>query len=252
MRTSRWWAAALLGVSLPAGAGGYDATVEWARKVALASPVSGVVAQVLVEPGDRVKQGQALVVLEAVPFQAAVARAQAELRRRKRERLEALRAWRRAKELYEAEVLATVELDQARLALTRAEAELQAAEAGLEEARYRLDRSRLAAPFDAVVLARRVEVGQAVAAELSPQVLVVVARAGRYRARFQVPLEALPALRPGRPARVEVGDREYAGVVREVALEPERTRDGPRYTVGVVFESAELLRAGTPAEVELR
>lgn len=252
MKLARWQVAGLLWMIWPAWAGDYDATVDWARRVELASPVAGVVAQVSAEPGQQVAAGQVLVALESQPFEAALEAARARVARRQREHLEALRAWRRAKELYEGQVLSTVERDQARLALTQAKAELDAARADLKAAAYRFEHSRLKAPFEAVVLARRAEVGQAVTAELAPEVLVVVAEAGRYLARFQIAAGDLDRIQAGRPARVTVAGKTYPGVVREVGLEPAGSGSPRSYPVAVVFEADRLLRAGLPAQVTLR
>jgi multidrug efflux system membrane fusion protein len=238
----------------PAQAAGFDATVQWARRVELGTPVSGVVKTVLAEVGERVAKDQVLARLDEVPFQAAVAEAEATVARRKRERLESLKALNRAKELYAREVLSTVERDRARLEFRRADTALKEAEARLAIAKYRLAQSSVRAPFDAVVIRRHAEPGQGVAAELQPAVLFVVVAADRYRARALLSADDVARLRRGAPATVEVDGREYPGTVAVVGLEPAgRPGEAPRYPVDVEFGAeGVVLRAGSPAEVSLR
>jgi multidrug efflux system membrane fusion protein len=237
----------------PVSAATLDATIYWAQRVELGAPVSGLVKTAAVEPGARVKQGEVLVALEETPFKAAVAEAQASVDRHRHVRLEARRELDRAKELYAREVLSTVELNKAELDYGQADGNYREAAARLELARYRLEQSRIVAPFDAVVLERRAEPGQAVAAELQPVVLIVVARADAYVARVLVPADQMSGVTVGRKARVEVGGTSYEASVSSVGMEPASVQGGVLYPVEVRFVvDGSPLRAGVPASVELQ
>lgn len=146
------------------------------RGVPLTTPVSGVVKSVLVEVGQQVKKGQALVTLDTTIFQAQVMEAEAGVERVKEEGLDADRDLARAKELYSRAVSSTTELDQAKLRHARANSAVKEAQARLIIARKNLDYSTLRAPFDGTVTARYAEPGMYVAASLQPPTLIVLAK----------------------------------------------------------------------------
>lgn len=59
-----------------------DAKVEWAERVSLSVPVSGIVSQVTVETGQNIKPGQILLRLDQDPFKTALQEAKAKKARR--------------------------------------------------------------------------------------------------------------------------------------------------------------------------
>ena len=65
----------LLGAGVESAAAEVTGVLDWLRRVELGTPVSGVVAEVLVRPGDRVERDQVLLRLQAPRFEAELARA---------------------------------------------------------------------------------------------------------------------------------------------------------------------------------
>lgn len=255
MRLLRWMGVVLAGPLLAqsAAAADFDATLEWARRVTLGTPVSGIVSEVSVGIGDTVEKGAVMLRLDATPFEAEVAELQARVDRTRAELDEQTRALERAQELYDREVLSTVELDQARLAHARAQGAHGEAAAGLRAARYRLQHAEIRAPFAGVVVAREVEAGQTIVAELQAPALLTLAEAGRYRAVMQVPLATAVGLAAGREASVSVGGERYAGRISAIGVEPVAGAGEPRFAVVVEFASgAAVLRPGTPASVSVQ
>ena len=170
----------LLLCAAPVWAAGTPGTLEWARRVELSTPVSGVVATVNVEPGDQVDKGEALVALDQRGFHAEVLRARADKRRLAQALAEAKRQRNRAQELYDRTLLSQHDLDLAKIAYTTARAKYEAADAALIQAMLDLEYSTVRAPFAGVVLARPAQVGQTVVSRLRSVPLVV--RAERRRA----------------------------------------------------------------------
>jgi RND family efflux transporter MFP subunit len=134
-------------------------TVEAERKSSLAARVMAVVAEVLVEEGERVGAGQTLLTLdpgsaEAQVAQARGALAQAEaalvLARRNQERFAALAA---------GDAASALEADQARTQLAQAEGAVEQARGALEAASDIAGDTRVAAPFAARVAERLVDPG---------------------------------------------------------------------------------------------
>ena len=242
----------LLGTRLTFAAG-VDAVVEWSRRVELSVPVSGVIAAVHVDAGDRVSRGQALLSLDAAPFQAALKQAQALVAQRKLEYHDRQRDYRQAKELYERTVLSTVEFENARTQQARAEAAYQEAKAIMDDRRYRLRVSTLQAPFDGVVLLRHAQPGQTVAADLKPPILLVVAAAGEYIARARLPAERIAGLKAGQVVSVQVLGEKFSAKVKNAGLEPwsQAGTAAAQYEVDVVFQTPQVLRAGQRAVIEI-
>jgi len=223
-----------------------DARLDWSRRVELAMPVSGMVSAITAQPGETVKKDQPLLSLDPVPFRAAVREAEARATTARIERNEAARDARQAQELFDRTVLSAVELENARNKLARAEAQHQSTQGALDRARYRLHVSSLRAPFDARVLARRVEVGQSVAADLQPPVVMVIAAAGEYLVQARVSSDRAVSLKPGQNVEARVGGKNYPASVRAVSYDP--TGKEP-YLVDVVFATTDILQAGQSARI---
>lgn len=218
---------------LATAAWGADGTVQWARRVELGLGTSGTIKTVAAEAGARVAKGQVLVALDDTPFRAELDQARAD-------RDEATRDYKQAQQLFERTVLSAVELENAKLKSVRAQARYA-------QAKYQLDRSRIAAPFDAWVLEVRAQAGQSVVNALEARPLIVLAAAGEYLARTRVSGSALERLTPGAAATVTVAGKSYAGKVHALALEPGK---GDEHEVTVVFSAAERLRPGQSAKID--
>lgn len=242
-------AAALL--SAPAFALDVPAVLQWSQRVELSPRVSGVVESVNAQVGDRVKQGQALLTLDGRVYRARQAESAAALRRQREEAAEAKRDLGRMQELYNRTVISISELDQAKLRHAQAQARVNEAAARLDQDRRDADDTTLRAPFDALVVDRRVETGQNLVVRLQPQPVLVLAKAGEMVARFRLYDSQIGPLKAGQAVTVVVGSKSYPGTLRTLGLEPVMSKDGPTYPADVVFRTGDVLRAGTAATVKL-
>ena len=227
------------------------AVLQWSHRVELSAPVSGVVQTVNVDVGDQVRKGQVLLVLDGAIYQAKVAEIQAGITRLDAEAAEAKRDLVRVEELYNRTVVATADLDQAKLRNTRAESMLAEARASLRQNQKVLNDTIVRAPFDAVVVVRQVEPGMSVAAGLQPQILLILAKSGEMLARLYLPATQLDKLKAGQAATVSTGGQSYAGKIKALGLEPSKHDGDASYQVDVAFTSKEQLRAGAAAVVKL-
>lgn len=192
-------------------------TVTPAREVALQPRVQGRVVEVHPDlaPGGLVREGEVLVTLDEADFRLAVERSAAALTE-----AEARLAQERGRqEVAEAEWQAFEEgLDDVprdrRLALRvpqrqAAEAAVRTARANLERARLDLERTRVRAPFDALVRSRDVDLG----AVVSPQARVAeLMGVDRFWVRITLPVRHLgrvdiPGINAEQGARVTVRHR---------------------------------------------
>lgn len=227
------------------------AVLQWSNRVELSAPVSGVVRSVNVNVGDQVRKGQVLLTLDSVMFQAKVSEMQASIIRLTAEQAEAKKDLDRVQELYARTVVATAELDQAKLRMVRADSMLAEAQANLKLQQKNLEDSVLRAPFDGVVIARQAEPGMSVAATLQPQTLLVLGKSGEMTARMYLGAAQIDKLKVGQAVNVTSGGQSYSGKIRVLGLEPVKHDGAASYQVDVVFSSREQLRAGVAAIVKL-
>lgn len=170
-------------VSLPA------TLAPW-QQTTLHAKVTGYIATIAVDKGDRVKVGQVIATLEVPELVADLAKNQAEVTAGEIE----------VKRLHEARTKSPdLVLPQA---VDDAEARLAIAKAGSERTQTMLSFAKIKAPFDGVVTMRHVDVGALVTANSSP--ILEVNDASTIRLQIPVTeMEAGLAL-PGRPVKVQI------------------------------------------------
>lgn len=225
-------------------------TVQWAQRVELGTPQSGIIVEVPVQAGETVKKGQLLVQLEPRALQARVKRAEAGLAKAKKDRDEAQRELDRSTELYDRTLLSNHDLDLAKIAYAASASRYQAASAALVEARLDLEQSAVRAPFDGVVLQRNAEVGQSVVSNLQSVPLITVAVTREMRVQAAADQAQIAKLQVGQAVTVESGGLRFKGRIALLGLEPVAADGEPRYPVQVLFATeGKTIRAGQPATV---
>jgi HlyD family secretion protein len=181
----------------------------------------GRIAQVLVEAGERVHQGQVLARLDPSVVAAQVASLEASLEEARANAELALADSRRAEAVAPAGALSKEEVERRRSAATTAAAKVKVAAAQLAEAQGRLARLDVKAPADGVVLTRHAEIGQTATPGGDP--LFRLAKNGEVELRGQVAEQDIPHLRVGQAVTVRI-----TGV--------ERAFDGQIWQVGAVID----------------
>ncbi|HEY0628785.1 MAG TPA: efflux RND transporter periplasmic adaptor subunit [Sphingomicrobium sp.] len=177
----------------------------------------GMVAAVLVQPGQWVRAGQTLAVIERsvqaqqiqqMAAQVQVARADAALAQNEYERSQALvgRGF-----------VSKADLDRKRATRDAANARVRVAQANLAEMRARVGRLDIRSPAAGLVLERNVEPGQVVSP--GSGALFRVARGGEMELKAQLSEADLQTLRVGSPATVTpVGSTQtFAGSVWQIS-----------------------------------
>ena len=242
-----------VGVLLAASASAaqVDAVLDWSRRVQLSTTVTGVVADISVNIGDRVKKGELLLALDGRILKANVDKTTAEVERSTRLIKEAGREMDRQSQLFDRTVLSEHELELARIGLDDARARLKTAEAAKVKAQVDFEHSQLRAPFDAIILSRHAEVGQTIISTEKPAPLVELAEAGKMIARLTVSLGEANKLTPGQSLPVIISGKKYPGKVKMVGYEPASAKD-KHYPVAIEVNIGErVLRAGQGAKVVL-
>ncbi|MGC4250887.1 MAG: efflux RND transporter periplasmic adaptor subunit [Sphingobium sp.] len=193
----------------------------------------GEVRQVLVQPGDWVRAGQTLAVIErsvqteqarSLAAQIEVARADAKLAQAQLDR---------AKALVARGFISQADIDQRTATRDAAQARVNVAAAQLAEQRARNGRLDIRAPAAGLVLTRDVEPGQIVGA--GSGVLFRMAKGGEMEMLAQVSENDLATLRPGNSAMVKPvgGSEQFAGRVWQVSpvIDPQNRQGIARIAV---------------------
>lgn len=197
-----------------------DGIVEAVNQATLSAQTAGRVAEVKVEVNDRVLAGDLLLRLRATEQVAGLGQAQAQLEAAQAQAAQARAQHDRIRDMYERKVVARATYDAAVAARDSAVAGLAAARAGVESAREGVAYTELRAPYDGVVTARRVQVGEAVAPGTP---LVTVASLHAMRVIAEVPQSLAAAVQAARQATVHAGEERIAasGITLYPAAEPQ-------------------------------
>jgi RND family efflux transporter MFP subunit len=191
----------------------FTGQVEAADRTDLAFELSGRVTEVLVDEGATVRAGDTLALLDtaalgperaALQAQRAALAADAELARLTLARADALT------DLGHRSAAAQ---DEARLTLARLDASIAAIDAQIAGVDVRLDKSRLIAPFDAIIGPRLADPGQTVAAG-TPVLTLFDAAPPRLRAGLPPDLAA--TLAPGDTLAVDIGGTTATATVTAI------------------------------------
>ena len=225
---------------------------EFNRILNLTSGISAHVVAVDVRPGQRVRAGDRLLQLDRTLFDADVALAQARIGTLEPAEQDAATELDKARELFDRDSLALVELQRAEQNHAIALARLDAARAELAKAQHRLAQTEVHAPIDAVVLTTDAFVGQFVNTRAVDTVLITLGADRPMQARALLPLELSGKITPGQEARVRYGERGFRG--RVVAIGHRITagaNNHPALELTVEFDAGNGLPANLPVNISL-
>lgn len=138
---------------------------EAADYVALRPRVSGYIQEILFSDGQLVEAGQPLFVIDREPFEAALARAEADVADAEARLQLARLEERRAADLVARNTIARATYDQRLAELSATEAALAAANASVRQARIDLAYTEIRAPITGRISDRRVDKGALVTAD---------------------------------------------------------------------------------------
>jgi RND family efflux transporter MFP subunit len=132
--------------------------------VDLVARVQGFVQEINYSDGQFVKKGASLFVIEPEPYRLAVDAAKASVQSAEAALTQSEADYERQAELLKRQVSAQVAYDQALAQRDTARANVQSAQANEQQAEIKLSYTNVTAPFDGIVSARQVSIGQLVGA----------------------------------------------------------------------------------------
>ncbi len=202
--------------------------VEATRQSQVGFELGGELKLMSVDEGDEVTAGHVLGVLDTARLEARLAEAEAALEQAISARGFAERSYERVAEASSAGAVAGQQLDMALDSANSARAEVSAATARVNSVKVDLDKSRLVAPYDAVVVARLADEGNIVAAGFPVLHLQELAAP---EVRIGVSGDLAASIVPGDQETVTIAGNEFEAVVRAVLP----VRDPATRTVDVIL-----------------
>ncbi|MBS7458591.1 efflux RND transporter periplasmic adaptor subunit [Coralloluteibacterium stylophorae] len=220
------------------------------RATRLSPRVDGLVAQVHVDAGDRVRSGDVLLELDPAVGRQTLQRARAEAAEAAAALTEAERLYAQAERLGAAQYVAATQVEAREAEVRLARATLESARAVAREQAELLERHALPAPFDGVIAEKLTEVGEWVAR--STPVLDLVAL-DRVRLDLRVPQERYAAIDGGVEIRVHADALDAGGLPARIgARVPVTDPDARTFLLRLLVEDPQgRLLPGASARAEI-
>lgn len=215
----------------------------------LSFDIGGKLTEVDLQVGERVTKGQMLAQLDPEALEIQIANSEAGVRSALAANENAIDARARQEELFKRGSTTKVALDNAKTDAATRKAQLEQAEAALASAEDNLEKSTLAAPFDAIINSVDVQSFQTVAAGAA---IVSVYSPDTFEVSFSANFETTNQLVVGSPATVRLADRPdltLRGIVSELGSRADAVSSFP--VVVSLTDTDPILKAGMAVEVAL-
>ena len=230
-------------------------TLQALITVDVGSQISGQITQVKVDYNDQVRRGQVMAIIDPQTFQSRLAQAQADVAAGKAliSQAEAQAANAKAdfqrktalvaKGFYSASVLdqAKATTLNADAAVVSARARLSQSQAALNSTRVDLGRTTIVTPIDGVVVDRKINPGQTVAASFTAPVLFTLAQdLSKLQVKISVDEADVGQVVEGQAVKFTVDaypDDTFVGVVSQVRKQPTVEQNVVAYTVIAVADN---------------
>lgn len=186
-------------------------------QVEIASRTTGMVEQVGARLGERVSQGDLLLQIESDGLRAELLQQRAALEANRAQSLLAKAQMQRSERLSDRGLTAAAKHENSRSNLMVQEANLEMQRAAVSAAEIALRDTRIQAPFDGIIAARKVDPGQTVT---SGAVVFELADLSSMLATMDVPVARTVELRPGQTVRLtspSLPGREFIGRVEGIS-----------------------------------
>jgi RND family efflux transporter MFP subunit len=188
----------------------------------LVARVQGYLQEIKYEDGATVKQATPLFVIEPEPYRLKLEQAKAAEVGAQATSTQTEAEFQRQQDLASRQVSSKAALDNARAARDSAKASLDQAHANVEQAAINLGYTQVVAPFDGVVTARQVSLGEFVGAGATPTLLATIVQLDPIYVNFTISEQDVLHIRAGM-ARRGVKPADLKGKVPiEIGLQTEQ------------------------------
>jgi HlyD family secretion protein len=231
-------------------------TLQAILTVDVGTQVSGVIKKLYVDYNSVVKKGEVLAEIDKVPLIANIDDANATLANAQAEVTYNEANYKRIKALFDKQLVAQSDFDQATFNYNIAKATLKTAQVKYDKAKIDLDYATIYSPINGVVLNRAVNEGQTVAASFSTPTLFTIANdLTQMEVAANVDEADIGQVKLKQKVEFNVDaypDLTFNGIVTEIRLQPLTTSNVVTYTVIVKAPNPELkLMPGMTANITI-
>jgi HlyD family secretion protein len=210
-------------------------TIEAITTVDVGTQVSGIIKKVYVDFNDNVKEGQLMAKIDETNLIEQLKQSQANLDQAVAQLNYQEATYKRMKALYEKQLVAESDYDQALFNFENAKASVVNARSAVSRAKVNLDYATITSPIDGVVLNRAVEEGQTVAASFNtPTLFTIVNDLTQMEVQTSVDEADIGKVKEGQKVEFTVDaypDLKFEGSVSQVRLQPVTTNNVVTYVV---------------------
>jgi HlyD family secretion protein len=210
-------------------------TIEAMTTVTVGTQVSGIIEHVYVDFNDNVKQNQVLARLDETALRAQLEQSQASVDMAQAQLTFQEATYNRMKALFEKNLIAQADYDQALYNYQNSKASLSNARSALDRAKVNLAYATIYSPIDGVVLNRAIEEGQTVAASFNtPEMFTIVNDLTQMEVQTSVDEADIGQVVQGQRVEFTVDaypDLKFEGSVSQVRLQPVTTNNVVTYVV---------------------
>ena len=237
-----------------------NGTIEPIAVIEVKSKASGVITQMPVETGTRVRPGDLLVQIDTRDVQNRFDQAQAQLAAAQAKLEVAEADKKRNEEMYKARVITPQEYEKVAVDYENAKSGVVSAKANLDLAKQSLEDATVRAPSVGTIIDKTVSVGTVIASATGSSAsggttIVKMADLGVVRIRALFNETDIGSVHPGQPANVTVDayqDRRFGGVVEKIEPQAVVQQNVTMFPVLVNLQNQEgLLKPGMNGQVSV-
>jgi len=224
--------------------------------VQVGSQISGLIKKLYVDFNSKVKAGEVVAEIDPATYQTRLLQNEADLSSAMAALQLAQVNAKRAAALYKENLVSESENDTAQANLTQAKAQVQTREAQVNSTKVDLERCTIVAPIDGIVIDRKVDVGQTVAASMNAPLLFMIANdLAKMQINASVAEADIGGVSEGQEVKFNVDafpGRDFIGKVIQVRNSPITVQNVVTYdTIIEVDNSDEKLKPGMTANVQI-
>lgn len=231
-------------------------TIEPVTSVTVGTQVSGIVSKLFVDYNSVVKKGQVIAELDKTNLMSQLNTAKTQLATAQSQLNYQTANYKRYKTLFEKELVAADDFDNAKLSYTQVKEQVASAKEEVQRAQTNLGYATITSPIDGVVLSKSVEEGQTVAASFStPELFTIAQDLTNMQVVADVDEADIGDVKEGERVTFTVDaypDDTFEGEVKQVRQEATTTNNVVTYEVVISAPNADLkLKPGLTANVTI-
>lgn len=231
-------------------------TLEPVNQVTVGAQITGTIAKMHADFNSIVTKDQVIAEIDPAFLLAQKQESEANLVKARASAEQAERDYQRATSLFERKLLSDQELDSARTSAEVARASVTQAKAARDRTETNLKYATIRSPIDGIVVSRKVEVGQTVAASLSaPELFVIAEDLSRMQVITPIDESDIGLVKQGQSVSFSVDafpTEQFDGIVKTIRLASTLEQNVVTYPVVIeVSNPDQKLMPGMTANVTI-